>query len=73
MNLKRKSLQELRAENLDSYQIWIPEDTAIIIAFDGWFKTNFAFIDELNFEPLFSEIDRNELDVLVQDIRFSEV
>lgn len=58
----------LGLRSLESFQIWIPEDTAIIVAFDGLHKTNFAFIDRLNFDPLFSEIDRDELNALVEQI-----
>ena len=58
----------IKLRSLDSYQLWIPEDTAIIVAYDGWFDTNFAFIDRLNFDPLFSQIDRDELKALVEKI-----
>ena len=61
----------LGLRSLDSYQIWIPEDTAIIVAFDGWFETNFAFIDRLNFDPFFSQIDKDELAVLIEQIMAS--
>ena len=70
-----KRLEETRFDlglrSLDSFQIWIPEDTAIIVAFDGLHDTNFAFIDRLNFNPLFLQIDKDEISVLVQRIMAS--
>lgn len=52
---------DIKLRQLSEFQDLIPDDVAIVISYDGWFDTNFAFIDNHWFDPQFTHIKKQEL------------
>ena len=57
-----------KLSTLDEIQLNIPSDTIVIAAFDDWFDTNFVYISNKHFDPMFSYVDIDELSLRMASV-----
>ena len=61
---------------LSQFKKNIPEDTAILVSYDGKYYTQFAYIDARLFDPIFAEINKNDLETkklsILKSVQFDE-